>query len=186
MKTLLLVLLSVLAIGPGTDAARPDFSGTWERVDAEPEAPTVVATGDVPFRSGTMGSGWGSPITIRQEGGTLVVEYPHFSAYDLQPPIRLTYALDGSESRNAVMIGHTTSPQRSRIAWRDRTLVITTEWTGPVPGSRVQVRQALTLESPDTLQVETTREGLDGAPPSVTRTTYAKPQKPAPASGSRD
>ena len=186
MKTLLLALLPLLAQGPAADATRPDFSGTWERVDAEPEAPTVAATGDVAFRSGTMGSGWGSPITIRQEAGTLVVEYPHFSAYDLQPPIRLTHALDGSESRNTVMIGHTTSTQRSRVVWRDRTLVITTEWAGPVSGSRIQVLQALTLDSPDSLQVETTREGLDGAPPSVTRTAYAKRQKPAPASGSRD
>jgi hypothetical protein len=186
MTTLLPVLLASLTAAPGGEALRPDFSGTWERVDAEPEAPTVAATGDVAFRSGTMGSGWGSPITIREEGGTLVVEYPHFSAYDLQPPIRLTYALDGSESRNAVMIGHTASPQRSRVAWRDRTLVITTECAGPVPGGHVQVLQALTLDAPDTLQVETTREGLDGAPPSVTRTTYAKRQKPAAASGSRD
>jgi hypothetical protein len=185
MMTLLPVLLATL-IGSGGEATHPDFDGTWERVDAEPEAPTVAATGDVPFRSGTMGTGWGSPITIRQEGGTLVVEYPHFSAYDLQPPIRLTYALDGSESRNAVMIGHTASAQRSRVAWRDRTLVITTDFAGPAPGGHVQVQQALTLDSPDTLQVETTREGLDGASPSVARTTYAKRQKPAAASGSRD
>ena len=116
-----------------------------------------------------MGSGWGSPITIRQDAGTLVVEYVHFAAYDLQPPVRLHFALDGSESPNTVMIGHTTSAQRSRVAWRDRTLVITT--SAGLPGRRVQVRQALTLDSPDTLQLETTR-GVDSAPPSVTRTTY--------------
>jgi hypothetical protein len=177
MATLLLLLLPLLAAG--ADAPRPDFSGTWERVEAEPELPSVAAVGDAAFRSGSMGSGWGSPITIRQDPKSLVVEYVHFSAYDLQPPIRLTYALDGSESGNAVMIGHTASPQRSRAAWHDRSLVIITELPGPEPGRPVRLRQALTLDAPDTLRVETTREGLEGAPPSVTRTTYAKRQKPA-------
>jgi hypothetical protein len=180
----LIVLLAVIATRTEADEARPDFTGTWERVDAEPEVPTVVATGDVAFRSGTMGSGWGSPLTIRQDAGTFVVEYPQFSAYDLQPPLRLTYALDGSDSRNAVMIGHATTEERSRLAWRDRTLVITTEFPAPVPGGHVEVLQAIALESADTLVVETTREGVEGAPPSVTRTTYAKRQKPA--AGSRD
>jgi hypothetical protein len=177
--TLLLVVLPLLAAASDADEARPDFSGTWERADAEPELPSVASAGDVAFRSGSMGSGWGSPITIRQDAGALVVEYVHFSAYDLQPPVRLTFALDGTESANAVMIGHTASAQRSRVAWRDRTLVITTELAGPEPGRRVQVRQALTLPSPDTLQLETTREGWGGAPPSVTHATYAKRQKAA-------
>lgn len=177
MTKLLLALWSLVAFGSVADPTRPDFSGTWERVDADPELPSVASAGDVAFRRGSMGSGWGSAITIRQDARALVVEYVHFSAYDLQPPIRLTYALDGSEMTNVLMIGHATSPQRSRVAWRDRTLVITTEAPGPVPGGQVQVRQALTLESPETLQVETTREGVGGAPSSVTRATYAKRQK---------
>jgi hypothetical protein len=179
MPTLLMVLLPLLAAAPLADAARTDFSGTWERVDAEPERPSVASAGDLAFRSGSMGSGWGSPLTIRQDARALVVEYVHFSAYDLQPPVRLTLALDGSDSQNAVMIGHATSVQRSRVAWRDRTLVITTDLSGPEAGRRVQVRQALTLDTPDTLQVETTREGSGGLPPSVTRVTYARRQEPA-------
>ena len=177
MTTALLLLLPLLAAA-GPDATRPDFSGTWERADAEPERPSVASTGDLSFRSGSMGSGWGALLTLRQDARALVVEYVHFSAYDLQPPVRLTFALDGSDSTNAVMIGHAASAQRSRAAWRDRTLVITTELAGPEPGRSVQVRQALTLESPDTLQVETTREASGGAPPSVTRTTYARRQEP--------
>jgi hypothetical protein len=183
--TLVLALLPLLAAGREADAATPDFSGTWDRVEAEPELPSVDSTGDAAFRQGSMGSGWGSPFTIRQDASAFVVEYVHFSAYDLQPPIRLTYALDGSESRNAVMIGHAASPQRSRITWRDRTLVITTELPGPEASRPIRVRQALTLESPDTLRVETTREALDGAPPSVTRATYAKRQKPGSVPGPR-
>jgi hypothetical protein len=176
MTTTLLLAGLLLAPAPGAGATPTDFSGTWERVDAEPELPSVAAAGDLAFRSGSMGSGWGSPITLRQDARALVVEYVHFSAYDLQPPVRLTLALDGSDSENTVMIGHAASAQRSRVAWRDRTLVITTELAGPAPGSRVEVRQALTLESPDTLQVETTREGPGGTPLSVTRTTYSRRQ----------
>ena len=186
MKTLLLALLPLLAQGPVADATRPDFSGTWERVDEDPEVPSVASAGDASFRRGSMGSGWGSPLTIRQEPSALVVEFAHFGAYDLQPALRFTYALDGSESPNVVMIGHASSSQRSRVAWRDRTLVITTEVPGPAPGGHAEVGQALTLESPERLVIETRREGLDGASPSVTRTTYAKRQKPAASSGSRD
>jgi hypothetical protein len=176
MSTTLLLAGLLLAPAPGADATPPDFSGTWERVDAEPELPSVATAGDLAFRSGSVGGGWGSPITLRQDARALVVEYVHFSAYDLQPPVRLIFALDGSDSENTVMIGHAASVQRSRVAWRDRTLVITTELAGPDPGSRVQVRRALTLESPDTLQVATTREGPGGTPSAVTRTAYAKRQ----------
>jgi hypothetical protein len=178
MANLLLAALLLLSAVPAPAAAPPDLTGTWERVDAEPERPAVAAAGDLSFRSGTMGSGWGSPLTLRQDAVALVVEYTHFGAYDLQPPIRLRFALDGSESVNTVMIGHAASGQRSHAAWRDRTLVVTTELPGPETGRRVQVRQALTLEAPDTLQVETTRDGPAGAPPSVTRTTYARRQEP--------
>ena len=173
--TLLLAILPLMA-APDAAAARPDFSGTWERADPDPEVPSVASTGDAAFRRGSAGSGWGSPVTLRQDARALVVEYVHFSAYDLQPPVRLTFALDGSDSENTVMIGHAASAQRSRVAWRDQTLVVTTELAGPEPGSRAQLRQALTLEAPDTLQLETTREGPGGAPPSVTRTTYARRQ----------
>jgi hypothetical protein len=180
-----LVVWALLAVGPAGDASRPDFSGTWARVDAEPEAPSVASAGDLAFRSGGMGSGWGSPLTIRQDARALVVEYQQFSAYDLQPPIRFEYALDGSASTTSVMIGHAASELRSRADWRDRTLVVTTELAGPTTGSRVEVRQSLSLEAPDTLVVETTRS-LEGAAPSVTRTTYARSQKPAASTGARD
>jgi hypothetical protein len=135
----------------------------------------VAAVGDAAFRTGGMGSGWGSPLTIRQQANRLVVEYVFFSTYDLQPPLRFVYALDGAESRNGMMIGHAQSILRSRVSWRDSTLVITTVY--PVPGSTnttTEVQQTLTLESPTSLVIETTRTAVGGAPPIVTRTTYTK------------
>jgi hypothetical protein len=162
---------------PADELARPDFSGTWTRVDANPEVASIASAGDVAFRVGTPGSGWGSPLTIRQQDNTLVVGYAHFAAYDMQPPLRFTYALDGSESRNAQMIGHTTAIQSSRAEWRDQTLVIVTTYGANAPHDvKGEVRQALSLESPQTLVIETTRPGTGNAPPSVTRTTYTKNQ----------
>ena len=154
--------------------SRPDFTGEWTRVDAVAEQRSVAAVGDAAFRVGDMGSGWGSPLSIRQQGNQLAVEYTQFSTYDLQPKLRFVYALDGSESRNTVMIGHAGSLSRSRAVWRDSSLVITTTWTLPqgVNGA-TEVRQALMLESPTSLVIETTRT-VAGSAPIVTRTTYRK------------
>ena len=106
-----------------------------------------------------MGSGWGSSLTIRQESNSFAIEYAHFSTYDMQPPLRLVYALDGSDSVNSVMIGHAESTQHSRAVWREQTLLITTQIEVPGSNMRVEVQQALTLESPQTLVIETTRSG---------------------------
>src|SRR5688572_27264043 len=83
----------------------PDFSGQWvaePEVVARPAAPGTPAPPGPPPR-GSMGSGWGSPITIRQDAKQLVVEHPMFSRYDLQPPLRHLYALDGSETQYSIM-----------------------------------------------------------------------------------
>ena len=84
--------------------------------------------------AGDMGSGWGSPVTITQDERQLVVEQPLFSRYDLQPPVRTVYALDGSESRNAVMTGHATQLRVSRAKWDGDALVITTSYPAIDPG----------------------------------------------------
>jgi hypothetical protein len=173
------LILAGLALAPAIAATqqRPDFTGEWTRVDSTAERPSVASVGDGAFRSGNMGSGWGSPLTIRQQADTLTIEYRFFSAYDLQPPLRFVFALDGSESRNAINIGHAELVERSRVAWRDSALVITTVYPTPNLGDgrlTMEVRQVLALDSPTTLTVETTRAGVAGAPPTVTRTTYSK------------
>ena len=163
-----LVTVAVFLVFPCVTHAqsRPDFSGEWTRVDSTTEQRSVAAVGDAAFRVGDMGSGWGSPLSLRQQGNQLVAEYTHFSTYDLQPKLRFVYALDGSESRNVVMIGHAESMLRSRATWRDSTLVVTTVYPGP--SGTTEVRQVLTLTSPATMLIETTRGG------STTRTRYRK------------
>ena len=122
-----------------------------------------------------MGSGWGSPITITQDSARLTVQYPYFSAYDLQPPIRLVYGLGGSGSENSVMIGHAASLLGSRTSWQGDTLVIVTMYPRP-DGDAAEVRQALVLESPERMIVVTTRPGIRGSAATVVRTVYTKAQ----------
>src|SRR5262245_11616350 len=167
-RTLTLVAFVALPCISGAQS-RPDFSGEWTRVDSAAEQRSVAAVGDGAFRVGNMGSGWGSPLTLRQQSNRLVVEYTQFSTYDLQPKLTFTFALDGSESQNPVNIGHSEELLRSRATWRDSALVITTTYPAPQGvGGPVEVRQVLTLTSLTSLLIETNR----GA--TTTRTLYRK------------
>jgi hypothetical protein len=138
----------------------------------------VAESGDAAFRVGDMGSGWGATLTFTRRGERLVLEYPFFSAYDLQAPLHYEFALDGTEVENDVTIGPDATRLYARAAWRGDTLVITTRQ--PVPrdvapaGVMADVRRALLLESPDSLVIVTTRVGVSGAPTNVVRTVYAR------------
>jgi hypothetical protein len=150
--------------------SRPDFTGEWIRADSTTEVRSVASVGDAGFRVGTMGSGWGSPLTLRHEENRLVVEYTFFGTYDLQPRLSFTFALDGSESRNSVMIGHTESTLRSRTAWRGDTLVITTQYSSPAGATETVVRQKISIASPTSLVIQTSRG--ESSPPN--RFVYSK------------
>ena len=125
-----------------------------------------------------MGSGWGSPIVITQDDRQLRVEQTLFSRYDASAQPRFVYALDGSETRNAVMIGHATQVRVSRAAWDGQTLRITTQYPGVDPGTgkpfTTEVTHRLTLESQSTLIVEVTRAAVLGGRESTTRTGYRR------------
>jgi hypothetical protein len=125
-----------------------------------------------------MGSGWGSPLTITQDAKQLLVEQTLFSRYDLGPQPRFTYALDGSESRNDVMIGHATQVRTSRARWDGQSLRITTSYPGIDPSSgksfTTEVTHRLSLEAPATLVVEVTRGAALGGKPTTTNTVYRK------------
>jgi hypothetical protein len=153
----------------------PDFSGRWT---SGPE-PTATAPGAGGQRgAGDMGSGWGSNITITQTADRLTVEYAFFARGDMQPPLKFIYALDGSETKNSVMMGRGIQTQTSKTAWEGDRLVITTahNFENPADGKpmKIEVKQTLSLESPASLVVETTRSGVLGGPPSTTRTIYKK------------
>ena len=125
-----------------------------------------------------MGSGWGSTITLAQTARVLTVEYAFFTRGDMQPPVKFTFALDGSESKNTVMMGHGYQVERSKAVWEGQTLVITTQHAFTDPSTRkpvtFDVTRRLSLESPDSLIVETTRGSALGGPPSTTRVVYRR------------
>src|SRR5574338_189612 len=159
---------------------RPDFSGQWasEPPAVVPSARDAAASGTRPPPRVDLGSGWGRTITIVQTDRTLTVEWAFFSNYDLQPPLRYVYALDGSETVNEFMMGRGVQRQRSRVTWNGGALLITTVHTVADPASgrpvESEVRQTLTLESPASLVIETVRGGALGGPSSTTRTVYTK------------
>ena len=169
--------------------AKPDFSGRWttdpDPAAAPPPAATTGRAGAPPVaggqrggRSGDMGSGWGSTITIAQDAARLTVEYAFFSRGDMQPPLKFVYNLDGSETKNSVMMGRGIQGQISKTAWEADRLAITTVHTFPDPAggkpTMVEVKQVLSLESPTSLVVETTRTTPLGEPAKTTRTVYRK------------
>ena len=124
-----------------------------------------------------MGSGWGPTITIAQTRAQLTVEYAFFGRGDMQPPLKFTYALDGSETKNSVMMGRGTQLQVSKTAWDGAKLVITTLHTFAGPDGKpmtAEVKQTLSLDSPTSLVVEAVRAGVLGGPATTTRTTYRK------------
>jgi hypothetical protein len=173
------VALSVSVLAQG----RPDFSGRWTSVPAPAAQPAQPApagprgTGPA-IRPGDMGSGWGSTVTIVQTATALTVEYAFFTRGDMQPPLKFTFALDGSESKNTVMMGRGFQVERSKTVWEGQTLVITTlhDFKDPMSGKPVafEVTRRLSLESPDSLIVETTRAGVLGGPPSTSRVVYRR------------
>lgn len=176
-----MAIVALLAAGMPASAQVPtNFSGTWVRVDSV-ERTSVTTAGDAAFRVGDMGTGWGtgaSPLTITQRTDSLIIEYVFFSTYDLQPPIRLAFAMNGSESVNAVMIGHATSVQRSRVFRDSRSLVVATRLPVPTevgsPGGQIEVEHSLTLVGPDLLGIVLTRVDAPGKHTTMSITRYAR------------
>lgn len=174
MTRLVSLALLVLCAAPTRAQQRPSFSGEWARVDSTPEAVTVARAGDARFRVGDMGSGWDSPLTIRQTQDSLFVEFQHFSAYDLQPKLHYAFALDGSETRNRVNIGNAETVLPARVRWNGSSLVIVTRFPVPpeVGKGATEVRQVLSVDEGGQLVMETTRPDVHG--PNVVRTVFVR------------
>ena len=175
------VVLAALATGILTTGAaaqeRPDFSGAWAVV-APPTGPGGAAS------SGSLGSGWGDNFTVKQHEDTLTVERAFYRRADMQPTMKFRYSLDGSETRNTVLVGRGMQVQVSTTAWEGDKLIITAVHTEPDTGDGLTVTcvvtQTLSLVPPQlaawprSLVVETKRCGALGGPPSTTRTVYSR------------
>jgi hypothetical protein len=165
----LLATLAVAASTYGLDAQeRPDFSGKWREKTGQPAA----------------GSGWGTKFTITQRADNLTVERVFYTRYDLQPALKFRYALDGSETKNTVMLGRGVQEFVSTTVWDGHKLAITTTLTFRLSGDErsltSKTKHVLSLRPPamptqsPTLVLETIRDAPLGGSESTTRTEYAK------------
>ncbi len=171
-KAFLLAASAILSCVVAGAAAQADFSGRWT-TDPDPAAPAPAGPGGRGGARGDMGSGWGPTITITQDAARLTVEYAFFARGDMQPPLRFIYGLDGSETKNTVMMGHGMQTQVSKARWDGAKLVITTRHSFVDPATSkpatTEITQTLSLESATSLVVEATRPGA-----ATTKTTYRK------------
>jgi hypothetical protein len=168
------VLLSLVAAATAAAQTRPDFSGRW----TTPAPATASGVRGVSISTGTIGSGWTDDITIAQDASRLIVERAQFSTYDIQPPMRLTYALDGSESRNTINMGRGPQEIRSRAVYHDRALVITSSYQVPAPDNArtetIELKQELTLDASGSLVITATLGALAGGSAPTAITIYKK------------
>jgi arylsulfatase len=167
----MLAVLAVLVVTSANAQTSPDFSGRWV-------IPPERGRGARGASQGSPGSGWGSEITIAQDAKNLIVEYVFFGPGDMQPPLKFVYALDGSETKNRVMMGRGIEERVSKTAWDGNKLVITTSFAFPDPvtgkSTTTDMKQILSLETPTSLLVETTRSAYGGGAATITKTTYTK------------
>jgi hypothetical protein len=186
MRNALTVAIAVTAcmVSGASAQTRPDFSGRWTS-DVEPAPAPAPGANPVggPGGGGSggvadMGSGWGSTITVTHDASRLRVEYIFFARGDMQPPLRFDYALDGSESKNTVMMGRGIQEERSTASWQGDRLVIMTRHPFVNPGNgqtmSMDVTRTLSLESPASLVVETARSGVLGGPATTSRAVYRR------------
>jgi len=156
-----------------TAQERASFSGAWTTASDSTAGPNV-----------SLGSGWGDSFTMIQDSRTLTVERMLYRPRDYQPMLKYRYALDGSETRDTVLMGRGIQVQVSTAAWEGDKLVIKTVHAVPDGGdgatATCEVTRVLSLQPPQmaawspSLVVETTRCGFLGGPPSTTRTVYVR------------
>ena len=173
-----LAMLVSCILASGVSAQdRPNFSGSWS---GPPPAPPASSGGPM----ATLGNGWGDNFTIIQESNLLTVERVLYRPRDFQPMLKFRYALDGSESRNTILMGRGMQVQRSTAEWENDRLTITMIYDIPEAdageSASCEVTQTLSLRAPEqavgeaSLVIETTRCGILGGIPSTTRTVYTK------------
>jgi len=173
---------SVLLAAPAdAQPRRPDFSGQWSN-PAQARGSGAGARG----QGGSRGSGWGREFTIEQDDDLLTVTRVLFTRGDLQPAVKLRFALDGSPTVNTVLMGRGAQRQNSTTAWDGDTLVITTRYEVPAGEGEGLVTyeevRRLSLQPPPagrnawppSLSMEIVRKGHLGGPSSTTRLVFSR------------
>ena len=149
MTAILSVAAIVVIAADFSAQTQPNFAGAWKLDDA------AAANGG--GRSGTPGP----DLTITQSADTLTVQY-------MKAPgaTKLTYKLDGSQSKN-VVAGRSgaSAEQISKAAWAGNKLVVTTS-TGAG-----EEKRTFALDGEE-LVIDTSAPARNGGAPTVTKVTY--------------
>jgi hypothetical protein len=133
--------------------AKPSFAGEWKIV-GDPDS----------------GGGRGEPgidLTITQSATAMTVEYR--AGGQAPAPVKLTYNLDGSMSKNmmAGRGGGAPTGQVSKAMWAANKLVVTTTTDAG------EEKRTFSMEGGD-LVVETSAPTRNGGAPNITKVTYKK------------
>ncbi|MEO8482519.1 MAG: hypothetical protein ABI634_09940 [Acidobacteriota bacterium] len=164
--TAMLSAVAVVILAAGLLAqAKPSFAGKWTMdAPAGGAAPTAAPGpgGGGGFGGGGGGrGGFGMECTITQDATSLTVEYTQG-----QNPVKLSYKLDGSESKNMMMGRGGQTEQVSKASWEGNTIKIVT--TTPNGDST----RVIALEA-GKMVINNTAMGRDGAP-ATTKVSYSK------------
>jgi hypothetical protein len=148
--TAILSVAAVVLMAAGLVAqAKPSFAGEWKLV---------------------ADRGLGEPgidLTITQSATAMTVEYR--AGGQAPAPVKLTYKLDGSVSKNmmAGRGGGAPTEQVSKAMWAANKLVVTTT-TGAG-----EEKRTFSMEG-DNLGVETSAPARNGGAPNITKVTYQR------------
>jgi hypothetical protein len=149
--TAILSVVAVVLVAAGLAAqAKPTFAGEW-KIDAE------------------SGGGRGAPgvdLVITQGAASMTVEYVRGGP--TPAPVKLTYKLDGSVSKNMIAgrAGGAPTEQASKAIWAGNNLVVTT--------TTVAGEEKRTFSTDGFYLVVETSAAANGGAPKVTKVTYKR------------
>jgi hypothetical protein len=153
------VTVATLAFASAVVMAQANFAGKWV---LDPASASAAPQGGGRGR-GMMGLG--SELTITQDASTITLEY--MGGGRNPAPVKQVFKLDGTESKNTVMMRGGETEQVSKAAWAGQSLVVTTT-TG-----MGELKRTFSLEGGN-LVVETAAPGRDGGPGMTSKVTYKK------------
>jgi hypothetical protein len=145
-----LSVAAVVLMAAGVVAqVKPSFAGEWK----------IVAT-----------NGQGEPgvdLIITQDATSMTVDYKRGQA---PAPVKLTYKLDGSASKNTMASGGAPTEQVSTATWAGNKIVATTTT------SAGEETRTFSMEGGD-LVVETSASTRKGGTPNITKATYKRHER---------
>ena len=157
MRRAILSVAAVVLMAAGSAAqTKPSFAGEW-KTDADPAADG----------GGGRSGGPGIDLTITQGAAAMTLEYR--GTGQAPAPVKLTYKLDGSVSKNmmAGRGGGAPTEQVSKAMWAGNNIVVTTT-TGAGEEKRTFSTEG------GNLVAETSAPARNGGAPNITKVTYQR------------